>query len=82
MEDRIGMPALRRRFLAEAPYIVAALPELPRLLHQRLKAPPAVSDTVMRELTETARTQNRLLTLIALLLAISAGILLWNLGAG
>jgi ubiquinone biosynthesis protein len=52
MEDRIGPPALKRRFLAEAPYIVAALPELPRLIHQRLTASPPVSDTVMRELTE------------------------------
>jgi ubiquinone biosynthesis protein len=82
MEDRIGPPALKRRFLAEAPYIVAALPELPRLIHQRLTAPPPVTDAVMRELTEAARTQNRLLTLIALLLAIAAGILLWNVGAG
>jgi len=82
MEDRIGVPALKRRFLAEAPYIVAALPELPRLIHQRLTTPPAVSDTVMRELTEAARTQNRLLTLIALLLAIAAGLLLWKAGAG
>ena len=38
MEDRIGLPALQRRLLAEAPYIVAALPELPRLIHQRLTA--------------------------------------------
>ena len=81
MEDRIGPPALKRRFLAEAPYIVAALPELPRLIHQRLKAPPPISDTVVRELTEVGRMQNRLLTLIALLLAIAVGILLWNLGA-
>ena len=38
MHDQIGLPALQRRLLAEAPYIVAALPELPRLLHQRLLA--------------------------------------------
>ena len=82
MEDRIGAPALRRRFLAEAPYIVATLPELPRLIHQRLTAPPPISDVAMRELTEVGRTQNRLLTLIALLLAIAAGVLLWNGGAG
>ena len=44
MQDQIGLPALQRRLLAEAPYIVAALPELPRLLHQRLLAPPAASD--------------------------------------
>ena len=41
MNDRIGLPALKRRLLAEAPYIVAALPELPRLIHQRLTAPTA-----------------------------------------
>ena len=35
MENQIGLPALQRRLLAEAPYIVAALPELPRLLHQQ-----------------------------------------------
>ena len=40
MQEQIGLPALQRRLLAEAPYIVAALPELPRLLHQRLLAPP------------------------------------------
>jgi ubiquinone biosynthesis protein len=68
MEDASDRPALKRRFLAEAPYIVGRLPELPRLIHQRLTASPPVSDTVMRELTEGARTQNRLLTLIALLL--------------
>ena len=39
MNDRIGLPALKRRLLAEAPYIAAALPELPRLIHQRLMAP-------------------------------------------
>ena len=36
MDDQIGFRALRAAALAEAPYIVAALPELPRLLHQRL----------------------------------------------
>ena len=41
MQDQIGLPALSRRLLAEAPYIVAALPELPRLVHQKLLAPAA-----------------------------------------
>ena len=35
MEDQIGPRALARRFEAEAPYLIAALPELPRLIHQR-----------------------------------------------
>jgi ubiquinone biosynthesis protein len=82
MNDRIGLPALRRRLLAEAPYIVDALPELPRLIHQRLSAERAGSDAAMRELTEAQRTQNRLLTLIALILAIGAGVVLWRIGTG
>ncbi len=49
MHDRIGLPALQRRLLAEAPYIVAALPELPRLIHQRLTAPPLVSDEAVKD---------------------------------
>ena len=82
MQDRIGLPALRRRLLAEAPYIVDALPELPRLIHQRLTAQRAASDVAMRELTEAQRTQNRLLTLIAVLLAIATSVVLWKIGAG
>ena len=31
MQEQIGLPALQRRLIAEAPYIVAALPELPPL---------------------------------------------------
>jgi ubiquinone biosynthesis protein len=79
MEDRIGFPALRRRLLAEAPYIVDALPELPRLIHQRLTAQRSASDAAMRDFADAQRTQNRLLTLIALLLAIAAGLVLWKL---
>ena len=45
MEDQIGLRALERRLLAEAPYLVQALPELPRLLHQRLSAPAPASPT-------------------------------------
>jgi ubiquinone biosynthesis protein len=80
MEDRIGFPALRRRLLAEAPYIVDALPELPRLIHQRLTAQRSASDAAMRDFADAQRTQNRLLTLIALLLAIAAGVVLWKIG--
>ena len=47
MQDQIGCRALQRRLLAEAPYIVAALPELPRLIHQRLLAPPPASDAAI-----------------------------------
>jgi len=69
MQNQIGLPALQRRLLAEAPYIVAALPELPRLLHQRLLAPPAASDAALKELAAAQRARNRWLAVVALLLA-------------
>ena len=80
MHDQIGFPALQRRLLAEAPYIVAALPELPRLLHQKLSAPPPASDTEIRELAAAQRVRNRWLVLIALLLAVTIALLLHKAG--
>jgi ubiquinone biosynthesis protein len=80
MHDQIGFPALRRRLLAEAPYIVAALPELPRLLHQKLLAPAPASDTAIRELAGAQKVRNRWLALVALLLAITIVLLLNKTG--
>jgi len=82
MEERIGVTALKRRLLAEAPYIVAALPELPRLIHQRLSAPRSASDEAIERLTSAQRTQNRLLTAAVLLLAVLAGLVLWQMASG
>ena len=48
MEDQIGPRALARRFETEAPYLIAALPELPRLIHQRLLAPQTASDIALQ----------------------------------
>jgi len=76
MRDQIGLPALQRRLLAEAPYIVAALPELPRLIHQRLLAPPGASDTALLQLAQATRTRNRWLALVAVLLAVVVVLLL------
>ena len=78
MEDQVGLPALRRRFLAEAPYLAAALPELPRLLHLRLSAPPSASDQVMKELAAAQRVRNRLLAVTAVLLAAVLVAVLWR----
>ena len=69
MQDQIGLPALQRRLLAEAPYIVAALPELPRLLHQRLLAPSSASDAALLALVAGQQARNRWLGVVALLLA-------------
>ena len=78
MENQVGLPALRRRLLAEAPYLAAALPELPRLLHQRLSAPPSASDEVMKELAAAQRVRNRLLAVTAVLLAAVLVAVLWR----
>jgi len=80
MQDQIGFPALHRRLLAEAPYIVAALPELPRLVHQRLLAPPSATDSAIRELAAAQRARNRWLAAVAVLLVIVAALLLRRAG--
>jgi ubiquinone biosynthesis protein len=68
MDNQIGLPALRRRFLAEAPYLAAALPELPRLLHHRLLAPAGPSDHAIALMTAAQRARNRWMKVIAALL--------------
>jgi ubiquinone biosynthesis protein len=69
MEDQIGWRALERRLREEAPFLVSALPQLPRLIYQRLSAPPAPSDAAMKELAAAQRARNLWLALVAALLA-------------
>mgnify|MGYP000940188028 CR=1 FL=1 len=54
----------------EAPYLIAALPELPRLIHQRLLAPAAASDQALKDLAEAQRARNRWLAIVAALLVL------------
>jgi ubiquinone biosynthesis protein len=79
MEEQIGPASLRRRLISEAPYIVAALPELPRLFHQWLLARPPAPEDMMRELAAAQRTRNRLLVVVALLLAAAVVLLVTRL---
>ncbi len=76
MNEQIGPKAFQRRLLAEAPYLVTALPELPRLLHQRLLMPPAASDTAIKELAAAQRSRNRWLVVVAVLLTFLVVLLL------
>jgi ubiquinone biosynthesis protein len=75
MEEQIGPASLRRRLISEAPYIVAALPELPRLFHQWLLARPPAPDDALRELAQAQRTRNGLLLVVLLLLAAAVTLL-------
>jgi ubiquinone biosynthesis protein len=76
MEEQIGFRALRRRFFAEAASLVETLPELPRLLHQRLSAPAAASDLALKALAVAQQSRNRWLAAIAVLLTIVVALLL------
>lgn len=76
MDNQIGFGAFRRRLLAEAPYLVAALPELPRLLHKRLLEAPGATDASIRELAALQRERNRWLGVCAVLLGILLAVLL------
>lgn len=70
MQDQLGPKALARRFEVELPYLVSALPEIPRLLHQRIRSAPAAAEGSTRELERTQRRANGWLAVIALLLAV------------
>ena len=56
----------------------AALPELPRLIHQRLLAAPAAADHAIKALATAQKSRNGWLALIAVLLAGVIVALVWR----
>ena len=75
MQEQIGWRALKRQITAEAPQWAALLPQLPRLLHQRLASDSAAGLTqqlaaVERELARANRWRGTLSLLLAALLAL------------
>src|SRR5256886_11331258 len=58
MRDQIGWRAFERRLRDEAPFLMTALPLLPRLLHNRLSAPPAAADVALKEFAAGPRARN------------------------
>ena len=77
MSEQVGWRGLVERIRQEAPYWSTILPQLPRLLHQALTEqararPEAETAVLLRE----ARRRNRLLWVIAALLAVIAAALL------
>jgi ubiquinone biosynthesis protein len=61
MNEQVGWRALVRRLKDEAPLYAKLLPELPRLLHQRLAPRPAAADPVLLALLREQRRTNRLI---------------------
>ena len=77
MNEQIGWRGFVRNLRMEAPNYSTLLPQLPRLLHQRLQESPAVEiATALREMAAQQKQYNKLLMIIALLLSgISVGLL-------
>lgn len=73
MGEQVGWRGFLRTLRREAPHYATLLPQLPRLLHQRLEQNPAEKiESALRELAEQQKRRNRLLAwLIALLLGLA-----------
>jgi ubiquinone biosynthesis protein len=76
MADQVGWRGFVRNIREEAPRWSALLPQLPRLAHRALdrSTPPEIVDAVAH-LLRLQRQQNRMLALIALILALMAYLL-------
>ena len=75
MSEQIGWRGLIKVLRAEAPNYATLLPQLPRLLHQRMSINPATGiENVLLEIAAQQRRGNKLLGLVAVLLF---GLLLW-----
>ncbi|MFY8104463.1 MAG: ubiquinone biosynthesis regulatory protein kinase UbiB, partial [Ramlibacter sp.] len=61
MIDQVGPKRLWNELRAQAPRYAKLLPELPRLLHEYLQRPPALTLRELQELLSEQRRTNRLL---------------------
>lgn len=81
MQQRIGLPGLRERMTREAGQWAQILPQIPRLVYTNLSRPDTGPAATL-ELTRLRKAQdqtNRLLMVIAAILAIALGVALWAL---
>ncbi|MCL2830279.1 MAG: ubiquinone biosynthesis regulatory protein kinase UbiB [Betaproteobacteria bacterium] len=70
MSEQLGWRGILKAISQEAPHWARTLPQLPRLMHQALSAPPPPDyPELLTRLIATQKRQNRLLALIAALLA-------------
>ena len=77
MSEQVGWRGLVRQIRMEAPYWGTLLPQLPRLAHRFLNAEQNADQLpqYMRQLLAENRRQTMLLTVVALMLAATAGLL-------
>jgi ubiquinone biosynthesis protein len=76
MRDQLGWSAIERRLRDEAPFLVSTLPLMPRLIYNKLTAPPPASDSGLLELAAAQQSRNRWLAVLAVLVAIAIAVLL------
>jgi len=77
MSEQVGWRGFLKTLKEEAPHYATLLPQLPRLLHQRLNEnPTAQIETVLRELVVQQQQRNQWLMLIAISLWAALGALL------
>jgi ubiquinone biosynthesis protein len=76
MSEQVGWRGFLRALKQEAPHYATILPQLPRLLHQRLEQDEAADiASALRELAEQQRRRNKLLGWVVVLL-VACGLLL------
>ena len=79
MKEQIGWRGFLKSLRTEAPHYATLLPQLPRLLHQRLHENPATEIArALRELAAQQKKYNQWLTIIALLLTTCGLLLLYQ----
>ena len=72
MSEQLGWRGLKKTLELEAPNWSRTLPQIPRLIHQSLSRPPSADlSPLLAEIAAGQRRQNRLLAVIALLLAMA-----------
>ncbi len=80
MSEQVGWRGFLKTLKAEAPYYATLLPQLPRLIHQRLNEnPTAQIEVVLRELVAQQQQRNHWLMLISISLWATLGLLLFPL---
>jgi ubiquinone biosynthesis protein len=76
MRDQLGWTAIERRLRDEAPFLASTLPLLPRLIYNKLTAPPPASNEGLLELAAAQQSRNRWLAVLAVLVTIAIAVLL------
>ncbi len=78
MNEQLGWRSLIKHLKLEAPQWGSLLPQLPRLIHTRLQRDPQPSPALLVRQEKLARTRNRLLLAVVLLLALFSGLQAWQ----